>query len=599
MREDRLLHRLVNHLRRSYRNASITSKFFIIYLLVLIIPAICLMALMITYLSNSTKSQAYEQAKIQLTLTHDKLNDRLTAAENVSTICLGQHEFLDFISGDMRGNGLQLIKFKNKDFRQMESIVRSNPLVDQVSFYVSNPNLYEIWHLIYDYDIRFPDKTYGNNLANTGATWELFSLSGQSSLSYYRNVPLVWGTQKLTTVLEVRISHDRLLRELNLASGDSPFYLLSPDGEWLSANGDMMASVTAISTDQLVPNQTLQQFSSEDREIFAIYNRKLRTYLITIVDNGPLLQPIRSLYPIIGLATIFLLFILLIALRQLTKRMFRRVDRLQASMSEVSRGNMSVKVHTGLLDGEKGDVIDALAENYNQMLDEIGRLMEEAVDRELVAKNAQLHALQNQIQSHFLYNALESIRMLAVEEKQEQISDALVTLGQLMRYSLRWRSDIVELHVELHHIQNYISFINFMGENCYTLKITVSEQYFNYEIPKMSIQPLVENVVQHANKNGEAITIDISAEPQADHLLLCVRDNGAGIPAPELQALRRRLYGDKPQLQTETGLGLENVHRRLLLQYGPGHGLQITSEVGQYTEVCLYLPRVDREMGGW
>ncbi len=499
----------------------------------------------------------------------------------------------------MRGNDLQLIKFKNREFRQMESIVRSNPLVEQVSFYVSNPNLYEIWHLIYDYDLRFPDKAYGSSLSNAGAIWELFSLNGQSSLSYYRNAPLVSGTKKLTTILEVRISHNRLFKELNLAGGDFPFYLLSSGGEWLSANSDMMSAISEISHDQLVPNQTLQQFSSEDREVFAIYNRKLKTYLVSIVDNVPLLQAIRSLYPLIGLATIILLFILLIALRLLTKRMFRRIDRLQASMSEVSRGNMTAKVHTGLIDEEKGDVIDALAENYNQMLDEIGRLMEESVDRELVAKNAQLHALQNQIQSHFLYNALESIRMLAVEENQGQISDALVTLGQLMRYNLRWRSDIVELRSELLHIQNYISFINFMGENAYILRITVSDQYLNYEIPKMSIQPLVENVVQHANINGEVITIDISAVPQADHLLIVVRDNGAGIPAPDLQALHQRLYSSKTQLQTENGLGLENVHRRILLHYGPGHGLQISSEVGHYTEVCLYLARVDREMGGW
>lgn len=274
------------------------------------------------------------------------------------------------------------------------------------------------------------------------------------------------------------------------------------------------------------------------------------------------------------------------------------MDRLHESMSMVSRGDMAVKVHTGLQEGESGDVIDALADNYNRMLNEIGRLMDEAVDRELISKNAQLHALQNQIHSHFLYNALESIRMLAVEENQEQISDALVTLGQLMRYSLRWRSDIVELRAELGHINNYISFINFMEEGTFNLVVDIPEPFLTYEIPKMSIQPIVENVVQHAGL-GNPITIRIEATMEEDRLLLRVRDNGSGIGEEELRELRKRLREEKLPRQVDRGVGLENVHRRLLLQYGNSFGLSITSEPGLYTEVCLRLSRQEQEMGGW
>ncbi|MFD1907501.1 sensor histidine kinase [Paenibacillus rhizoplanae] len=96
------------------------------------------------------------------------------------------------------------------------------------------------------------------------------------------------------------------------------------------------------------------------------------------------------------------------------------------------------------------------------MLDEIQRLMTQVVDKQLIAKNAQLHSLHSQINSHFLYNALESIRMRAEVERQPAIAGALVSLGSLLRYSMMWRSDTVTLGEELANIQSYIRFINFM-----------------------------------------------------------------------------------------------------------------------------------------
>ena len=589
---------LINKVRRRYRNASISGKFFVAYLVVLIIPSIFLTLMMIHYLGNQAKHQAYDKAKSQLSRINVELNNRLASAENVSTICLGQHEFLNVISADMRRDDLKLIKFKQREFRQMESIVRSNPLIEQVSFYVSNPRLYEIWHLIYDYDRRFPDPAYGHRLvAERGSSWEAFSLGKADSLSYYRTVPLFHNTSRIPTVLEVRISHARLLEALNVANSDFPSYLIVEDGRSLGAPP---AWLDEIPDDQLRPNGSVRQLHlPSDREVFAIYNPKLRSYIVNAVENGPLLQPIKALYPLIGIATVGLLLLLLIVLRLLTRRIFRRMDRLHDSMVLVSQGNMSAKVYTGLQRGERGDVIDALAGNYNHMLDEISRLMDEAVARELIAKNAQLHALQNQIHSHFLYNALESIRMLAVEAKQAQISDALVTLGQLMRYSLRWRSGIVDLQDELTHIRNYISFINFMEEGSFELEIEVADAYLGYEIPKMSIQPLVENVVQHAADGSGAIHIQIQAELREDRLVLVVRDNGRGIEPETLRQIHMRLRDNKVQRQVDAGLGLENVHRRLLLQFGPGYGLQLTSEAGRYTEVALHLARQDQKVGGW
>jgi two-component system sensor histidine kinase YesM len=228
--------------------------------------------------------------------------------------------------------------------------------------------------------------------------------------------------------------------------------------------------------------------------------------------------------------------------------------------------------------------------------------MTQVVDKQLVAKNAQLHSLHSQINSHFLYNALESIRMLAEVQRQPAIADALVSLGSQLRYSMQWRSDTVALSEELANIHSYIRFINFMEDGNIVLMSDLPQEVLRYTIPKMCMQPIVENAVHHAAPSGGSVNIQITVSVENDSLLLIkIQDDGAGVDPKMLYSLQAVLLGDtdSPIVTSKNGLGLENVHKRIQLHYGKGCGLWIDSLQGAYTCVTIRLPWENVNLGGW
>ncbi|WFR61038.1 histidine kinase [Paenibacillus amylolyticus] len=240
--------------------------------------------------------------------------------------------------------------------------------------------------------------------------------------------------------------------------------------------------------------------------------------------------------------------------------------------------------------------------NYNKMLHEVKRLMTQVVDKQLIAKNAQLHSLHSQINSHFLYNALESIRMVAEVQRQPAIAQSLVSLGSQLRYSMQWRSDTVALREEIANIQSYIEFINFMEGGSIVIKADLPQEILRYAIPKMCMQPIVENAVHHGAPSGGRLSIEITFSLEDNRLLfLNIRDDGEGLEPEMLHRLQTvlRSESDTPVVTSKSGLGLENVNKRLQLHYGKDCGVWIDSVQGAYTCVTIRLPWENENLGGW
>ncbi len=341
-----------------------------------------------------------------------------------------------------------------------------------------------------------------------------------------------------------------------------------------------------------------------DHIYYALYRyiAPLDAYVVDIASHQALMKDPRNWYLFVVAITLLVLLLIMLLVSHTTRRMFRRLDSVLDSMRQVRKGQLDAKIHTGLGEHETGDEIDEVAVNYNKMLDEIKRLMTQVVDKQLIAKNAQLHSLHSQINSHFLYNALESIRMLAEVQRQPAIADALVSLGSQLRYSMQWRSDTVALREELANIRSYIQFINFMEGGSIGLTADLPEEVLRYSIPKMCMQPIVENAVHHAAPPGGSVDIEISVRVENDNLLLIdIRDNGAGVDPEMLMRLQAVLRGesDTPIVTSKNGLGLENVHKRMQLHYGTDCGLWIESVQGDYTCVTIRLPWENENLGGW
>lgn len=609
---------LLNKMRRIYRNSRISHKLFLAFSLMIAIPAILVSFLFIRTQETQLYKDAMANGSSHVSRLNEQLRSRMNTIENASSTALTQKSFIDFIHSNMRGDGLRLVKFRQNQYEQMHNIIQSHEMISELSFYVDNPNLYEIWPEIYHYD-RFWPQDYWTTLRDEGgAAYRLFAFKdGGNTLSYYRLVRLQGQQRKLPTIMEIRTRHSIFFSDL-LEDTDGDFFSVVMDeahptrtvynpGHLFSQNaGEALDDILGAIHKELDVLQQKDPIKVQvgDHTYYALYRyiAPLHAYVVDIASHQALMKGPRSWYLLVVAITLCVLLLMLLLVSHTTKRIFRRLDSVLASMRRVRKGQLDAKIDTGLGENETGDEIDEVAVSYNKMLDEIKHLMTQVVDKQLIAKNAQLHSLHSQINSHFLYNALESIRMLAEVQHQPAIANALVSLGSQLRYSMQWRSDTVALSEEIANIQSYIGFINFMEGGSFVLTSNLPEEVLRYTIPKMCMQPIVENVVHHAAPPGGSVRIRINVSVENDCLLLIeIQDDGAGVEPEMLARLQDVLRGDTdmPLITSKNGLGLENVHKRLQLHYGKDCGLWIDSVKGSYTCVTIRLPWEQENLGGW
>lgn len=274
----------------------------------------------------------------------------------------------------------------------------------------------------------------------------------------------------------------------------------------------------------------------------------------------------------------FLMFLLI------SRRLARPIGQLQEGMRKVEQGDFSVR-----LNAASQDEIHALFLSFNRMAGQLERLVQEVYVEEMQKREAQLFALQQQINPHFLYNTLDSIQLMAITQKDFKVSRMITMLASMFRYTISNHFEQVKLKDELEYIESYVALQQIRYENAFTLRVNVPDAMLSLTILKLSVQPVVENCIYHGlcDRTGGKITIE--AQQLENGFLISVSDNGCGI-STEAQ----RLLQDSMENPGEKGhLGLENVQTRLKTAYGAQSGLIIESALGKGTKVTLRFVKGD------
>ena len=241
----------------------------------------------------------------------------------------------------------------------------------------------------------------------------------------------------------------------------------------------------------------------------------------------------------------------------------------------------------------QGETAD-FAREAGRLLDQIRQLMRDNLAREMDIRNAETRALQNQINAHFIYNVLEAIKMMAEIDEEYEIADAVTSLGKLLRYSMKLEGGGVWLERELEYIQNYVALMNLRFDYEIRLELDIPPQLMGQRVPKISLQPLVENAVVHGAAVLAADTVitlrgDIGAS--GDRFTISVADEGRGMDEEGLARLRRQIAGEEPARSSSgNGIGLKNVQDRIQMAFGPGYGLDVISQPGRGTTVIAAFP---------
>ncbi|MBW7453556.1 sensor histidine kinase [Paenibacillus sepulcri] len=234
------------------------------------------------------------------------------------------------------------------------------------------------------------------------------------------------------------------------------------------------------------------------------------------------------------------------------------------------------------------DEIADLGQGFYRLVADLNETKNMMHQAEMMKREAEFEAMKSKIKPHFLYNSLESIRMLAVINKDPVTADMIKSLGHLFRYIITNQKNNITLADELEYLHSYINLQRLRYEDRLKVEIDISGEWMNARIQKLVLQPLVENSIEHGiNRKRGAELIRITASRSEHGVLLQVWDDGAGIDPDTLASIRASL--EDPQ-SNKDHIGLLNVHRRLRLHFGEPYGLTIDSEPGVYTSVFVLIP---------
>ncbi len=241
-----------------------------------------------------------------------------------------------------------------------------------------------------------------------------------------------------------------------------------------------------------------------------------------------------------------------------------------------------------------------MAAEFNSLLDEAEQLSQRLLEAntrlygiELEKKKAELAFLRSQINPHFLYNTLEAITGIAVVEKQTKIKTMTRALSSIFRYSIKG-ADTVRLAEEVRMIESYIQIQQIRFADRFSVRYELPEEALNFRIPKMILQPLVENAIYHGLEPSEnkGLLVVRAEVANSDKLEIIVEDDGVGMSLDSLQCIKSSLAlpsGEQSQDAEHISIGLANVHNRIQLIYGSGSGLQIESSPDNGTVVRLTI----------
>lgn len=267
----------------------------------------------------------------------------------------------------------------------------------------------------------------------------------------------------------------------------------------------------------------------------------------------------------------------------------RPIRKLSEVTDQVAKGDLTVRS-----DVRSGAEVSVLSDSLNTMIDKIDELLEQVKKEQVRLRKAEFELLQSQINPHFLYNTLDAIVWLAEAGEQKKVVSMVGSLSDFFRTSLNQGKDIITIKEELQHSRSYLEIQQMRYQDILNYEIHVPEELHRYLIPKITIQPLVENALYHGIKNKRGLgRIVISGRKEEDFLILQIEDNGIGMRKERLDQVKE---GMNQKIPTEKDIyGLYNVNERIRLNFGEKYGLSIESTYGEGTVVSIILPYVDHK----
>lgn len=593
----------MNKIKETFLKLKLNQKFTVVILILVMVPIFLFYTVIFQNMKENAVSQAMNDAQGQVRDIYNTVQKTVELC-NMSTQTFLNNQDLKAFLVRLRDKDTisteEYLEFDKNDIGMLERLVNCNPYLYQICVYAYNNDFPEMIPILY-HASRMENLPWAGNYVS--GKWEFdYSDSVQSnSMNASRHL------MSLVSTLTDDDGMDAGVVEVAVSMADIFPLAFSPDEEnwacFMEKDGELHSTEEADSWDGL-KEEILKVAASQDGEtilhitvqgqnlIIAVQPMKeLSGTYIQVTSIQKSMNAIAAQKGIMAAGLVVIFLVLGLIINGLVKALLKRFYKTLKVIHQVQGGNLDVRVETTVPD-EMGE----LGSQINKMLDRIQTLMKENVDREILIRNTEVKALQNQINAHFIYNVLECVKMMAEIDEEYEISDAVTALGELLRYSMKWFAGNVKIRDELQYIQNYIVLMNLRYDYTITLSVKIPEEIYQQEIPKMSLQPIVENAIIHGiEESDEDAVIYIKATVREKDFDIEITDSGKGMNQEQLDLLYKKMKGEvEVSGGSGNGIGLKNVQDRIHMEFGEDYGLSFAAKEGCYTKVTVKLPITKR-----
>lgn len=598
---------MLNRFREMMKPRSIRYKLTVASIACILVPAVCTLFIYNMLTQEAVKKQAISNAQESLLLVNGIVSNQLKSMLNIANYVQINSEMNAYFKMLASGNAYDGIEDSYRKFKDANHVIEQldslTVVGDQYVTVLLTDDSFFTTYSLSDYNpLQLKNEPWFEGLKNlkgfksywTGVTPTVFSsmaLDNPYQLSVVRTLRL--GNSELYGYVVVTVMENQIKRIFNQLTDNGEVMIVDGHDRILSHRNDEEIGTLSIFSQQIKGSNTSTVVTLNGKD-YLITKQDLASTDWHLVSVQPYKHAIANISTIfnkvfllqIGSFIVFLL-LLLVLLRAFTKPLVR----LGKVATTVQRGNLLVRT------GVRGqDEIGRLGYLFDQMLDKVKDMISEISETQGRKRKAELKMLQAQINPHFLFNVLNSIRMNVMRRGDPESAKMIGSLSRLLRMSISHEQDEITLHEEMDLLTHYVDLMNMRQKEKVMLFLNVPSEAFLMMVPRFFLQPIVENALIHG-LNRCAGVIDIQAEIGDRCLILTVEDDGNGMDVAKLAALRSKLAGEdiahadgESMVSGFSSIGLLNVHERMKMTFGEKFVMDVQSEPGKGTQIKMFIP---------
>ncbi len=573
------------------RNSLVTGLRLIMGLIVVIMAVSFFFA--VVYIIRQERIKTIKnEAERTLTTLEDGISAEIGRYRELSRIIMLDKDLVHFLSVDPEKIDVEL---KNQTRYSILAILNVTTLADSVIVFRNDGIFVNTSRDLYDMDTaRMADPEWlsditermGGAVYSINANGAIVKRSGTPLVTVGRSVYDINSQEKIGTLF-FNISDMVIGRKVDVIGRDN-LIAVSEDGLFLAGNESLQRFITPGSyTDEISHKQTRDGVSNLMISACRVSDTPIIIgYASEIGSDFVMFEAVRVLFVLI----LIFLFLFVLAGAYITRNVTGPVYELTKAMQQGREKGVLEQIDVKI----PGNEIGLLKDSYNGLVERVNALFTKLLENEQTIRRAEMRVLQEQIKPHFLYNSLETIGYMAMDSGAENVHSALETLGSFYRNFLSKGDREIPFEKEISIIKDYLSLQKLRYGDIFEDEYDIAEDTLNFVIPKLILQPIVENSIYHGIRlTGEKGTIFIKSRLIDGDLHVWVRDTGVGMSKEQIDKIMSGEAGEElePGTVPTESFGLWGTVERIRYFCGKKDVVRIESEVGEYTEIEFTIPR--------